>query len=308
MVLEPEYEEVKLEDLVCMENPYDVLQEVQRICFLIDQDFPFKPFKRVFKDIVRVFRGKYPGYQRCNTFYHDLKHTTDCLLAMARLVHGASLRQWQFTQRNVALALVAALMHDTGYIQTSEDNSGTGAKYTLSHVSRSVVFMNGYFRRNGFPEEDAVICGNLLRCTGLDVRIDQIPFATKEHEIIGKMLGTADLIGQMADRSYLERLPFLYNEFREGKVPGFASEPDLLRKTEGFWKFTQERLDNELDGASRFVRFHLKARWGIDRDLYREAIERNVAYLKYLMTFHEQDYRSYLRRGGLMRVLDERGS
>jgi transcriptional antiterminator NusG len=38
------------------------------------------------------FRGSIHGYQGCNTWYHNFKHTTDCLLTMARLMHGASLK------------------------------------------------------------------------------------------------------------------------------------------------------------------------------------------------------------------------
>ena len=101
--------------------------------------------------MVKLFRGNYPGYQKCNTWYHDLKHTTDCLLAMARLLHGASLNGLPLPDRDVVLGLTAALFHDTGYIQAEDDLEGTGAKYTLVHVERSVAFMEKYFARPAFP-------------------------------------------------------------------------------------------------------------------------------------------------------------
>ena len=93
-----------------------------------------------------------------------------------------------------------------------------------------------------FPSEDLQICSNLLRCTGLDVKIAEIKFQTREHEILGKILGTADLIGQMANEHYLEKLPFLYNEFKEGGVQCYKDEFDLLKKTPAFWEMVKERF------------------------------------------------------------------
>jgi hypothetical protein len=120
------------------------------------------------------------------------------------------------------------------------------------------------------------------------------------------MLGTADLLGQMADRTYLERLPFLYWEFQEANVSGFESELDLLKKTPAFWEFTRQRLVTELGNVARYLKGHFRVRWGVDRDLYREAIERNINHLEFILAHHEADYRRYLRRGSYMEILEKR--
>ena len=60
-------------------------------------------------------------------------------------------------------------MHDTGYIQTLDDNFGTGAKYTLQHVSRSILFMKKYFAQNDYSKEDFKFCKNCLLCTGYPI-------------------------------------------------------------------------------------------------------------------------------------------
>jgi hypothetical protein len=117
------------------------------------------------------------------------------------------------------------------------------------------------------------------------------------------MLGTADLLGQMADRSYLERLPFLYREFQEGRVPGFESELDLLKKTPAFWEFTQSRLAVDLRNMDRYMRDHFRVWWGLDQDLNRDTIEENIAYLKFVLENHGSEYHKYLRRVGLMEIL-----
>ena len=51
---------------------------------------------------------------------------------------------------------------------------------------------------------------NLIACTGLRVVIDNIKFQSKTEKLLGCMLGTADYLGQMSDRTYLEKLLFLY--------------------------------------------------------------------------------------------------
>jgi len=299
------FEAIKLEDLVTMDNPCAVLDEVKRIVLLMFPDFDFGPFHNVFRDVLRLFRGEFPGYRKCDIQYHDLKHTTDCLLAMVRLIHGAFISGIKISDKDASLGLIASLLHDTGYIQENGDSTGTGAKYTLVHVKRSIRFAECYFSSDGYAREDFLNCRNYLECTGLDVRIGELQFDIPERELLGKMLGAADLLGQMANRTYLEKLPFLFREFEEGCVPGFECEFDLISKTPDFWEFSKKRMLTELGNVDAFMRPHFRVRWGVDRDLYREAIENNINYLKSVMKNHQGDYRKHLRRGGLMDLLEE---
>ena len=290
-----------------MDDPQAVFEEVRRIVAATNAQPDFTVLSKVFADVVKLFRGEYPGYQKCNTWYHDLKHTTDCLLAMARLIHGASLNGLPLPDRDVVLGLTAALFHDTGYIQSDDDLEGTGAKYTLVHVERSVAFMEKYFGQAGFSSRDLDYCRCCVHCTGLEMRIEAIWFESAYHRQVGCMLGTADLLGQMADHTYLERLPFLYREFKEAQVPGFESELDLLRKTPAFWDFTQFRMVSELGNVNRFMLDHFRAWWGLNRDLNRETIEGNIAYLKFVLENHESEYHKYLRQESLIEILCNNG-
>jgi hypothetical protein len=294
---------VKLEDLINMDKPLHVLREVERIVAMIFPNFDPTPIRVVFDHILALFRGEYPGYRRCNIFYHDLKHTTDCFVAMTRLMHGACLEGVRLSEHQVWLGLISSLMHDTGYLQSVDDDSGTGAKYTLTHVQRSIDFMERYFKENGLIRGDFLLCRSCLECTDFDTDLTEIDFESYEHEMLAKMLGTADLLGQMADRTYLARLPFLYLEFTEGGVPGFRNELDLLSKTPDFWEYAKLRFTRDLSNVDRFMRYHFALRWELDRDLYREAIEMNISYVKHLVEKHPNNYRKHLRRGGLMKIL-----
>jgi hypothetical protein len=286
-------------------RPRHVFSEVKKIVLLIAPHFDFSRIKTVYRDIVRLFNGTFPGYRKCNTGYHDLPHTEDCLLQVARLIHGARINGISFSELGINLGIIAALMHDSGYIQSEEEKSGTGAKYTLLHIERSIDFMQRYFASQDYPEDDFHFCEACLHCTGLNVRIDNIRFQSLENEIMGKILGTADLIGQMANLNYLEKLPALYKEFKEGRVPGYRDEFELVKKTPDFWEFTKGRLADDLGDMRRFLLDHFRVRWDINRDLVSEAVEIYIFYLKYIIENHPNDYRRYLRRDKMLRILGE---
>ena len=290
---------------VNMNDPLSVLSEVKTTVLMIFPTFDFGTVDLAFGDFILLFSGNYPGYQKCNTRYHDLKHTTDTFMALARLIHGATTTGVNITRKGISLALISALMHDTGYIQTTDDQTGTGAKYTLSHVDLSIDFMSGYFNDKGYSREDFIFCRNIVRCTGLDGGLEGVHFSNPENELLGKMLGTADLKGQMADRVYLEKLIYLYHEFREGGVPGYESELDLLKKTPDFHRVTLKRFEEELGGVWRYMRHHFKSRWGFDEDPYKTTIENHIAYLKHTLQYHSDNYRDHLRRGILIPDVDE---
>jgi len=294
---------IKFADLVAMEQPYDVLREVLAIFSSMYPDERPSRFEMVFEDTLALFGGTYPGYQPCKTPFHDLRHTTDVFLATARILHGAFCDKVAVAPERFILGLVGALMHDTGYIQSNGDRGGTGARYTLDHVRRSIDFMEGYFKLKGFSSDDWHLCRDCVLCTDLEVDIDEIAFVDPGHGFLGRALGAADLLGQMADRTYLEKLPCLYEEFLEGGVTGYTSDLDLVMKTAAFYETTKKRLSCQLAGVHGHLRSHFRIRFGIDRDLYGEAIDNQIGYMKRVLERHRAAYREHFHRRRPLRVL-----
>jgi hypothetical protein len=140
---------------------------------------------------------------------------------------------------------------------------------------------------------------DILSCTGVQTMVEDVSFKSENVALLGKMLGTADLLGQMADRLYLEKLILLYNEFKEGGVPGFNSEIDLFRKTVSFYKWTKNRFENEFDNVTRFMIPHFKDRWSIDSNVYEESINNNINYLKFVLKSSQKDIYHSLRRNAI---------
>jgi hypothetical protein len=268
---------------------------------MISPDFPVARVTSAFEVTVQIYGGTYPGYQACNTRYHNLRHTTDDFLAMSRLIHGATLDGEKFEKSLISVALVAALFHDVGYVQRDDDHEGTGAKYTVGHVERSMDFLEQYCRERGFSEGEIAGGRNMILCTDLGADVAGIPFASRDVEMLGKMLGTADILAQMADRTYLEKLLFLYHEFREGKVGDYADEEDLLRKSVAFFDFALNRLRQTLGGVDRFMTSHFASRWGLQANLYNEAIERHRKYLTEALEKPDFSPEVYLKRDGIVK-------
>lgn len=277
-------------------KPKLVLKEVHRTLAGVVGDDDLRRLDQVFSDVQGLFAGRYPGYSKCNTRYHDLEHTTDTLLAMARLIHGAVEAGRAIDRHKILVGLVGTLLHDTGYILTVDDRVGTGAKYTAGHIFRSIGFARAYLPSRGYSRGDYMICRNALLCTGIENRIAKIPFRTQDEALIGQMLGTSDLLGQMASGRYLEKLPHLYRELVEGEILKHVSERDFLEDTMAFHHATRERLAGDLGGVSTYTRDHFRARCGIDRDLYGDAIEENIAYLGWVLREHPTDYPRFLKR------------
>ncbi len=289
-----------LRSLVDTEDIAAVWREVETLLRRMSPRLDLAPARTAFRDMRRLFAGRYPGWRACNTEYHDEGHTADTLLAMMRLVHGASTSGVRFTDDELTVAALSAMYHDSGYIQAEGDTEGTGAKYTACHVERSAEFLSRYLREKGFPPEYPAQSEAVLLCTGLHVDISRLRFGQGNFKLLGQMLGAGDLLGQMASRTYLEKLLFLYREFQEGKVAGFTDEFDLLQKTFAFYGNTHRRLAGELGGVDRYMQPHFKARWDMDKDLYAQTIAQNLDHLRRIIDQGPEKYRDLLRRDGLM--------
>lgn len=289
--------------LVNMSSPPAVFAEISHISALMHGKIDMERLASVFNITCDLYNGQYPGYRKCNTLYHDLRHTTDVFLALARLLHGAQLDGITFSSMETTMALIATLMHDTGYIQESSDVEGTGGKYTLTHVARSIAFLKELLPGEGFSDEEISLCEYVVRGTAISEDPNRSAHQENSSVMLCKMIGTADLLGQLADRIYLEKLLFLYREFREAKLDGFSSELELLNSTIDFYSLMEKRLADDLSNVRNCMRSHFRVRWQIDRDLYQEAIEHNIEFLKSLLNQHGEDYRRELKREGIVQKL-----
>ena len=247
--------------------------------------------ERAFDDVHALFEGRYPGYLPCDTLYHDVRHTLDMTLAMARLVDGHDRARpgvERLGPRRAILGVVIALLHDSGYMRRiSEASVENGAVFTKVHVSRSADFLLRYLPTIGFGPE-AELASRLVHFTGYEMDLDDIKVADPRDRLLGCMVGTADLIGQMSDRMYLEKCrEFLYQEFVLGSVARekladgreivrYASPEDLIFKTPGFYEYVaRERINRKLGATDQYAEAHFDG-----PSLYQTEIDANMSYLR----------------------------
>src|ERR1035441_8290184 len=167
--------------------PTQVEAEVQKAYLAMFPQGDREYIPKIFQWAVAWFEGKYLDYQPIDAHYHDLEHTLQGVLCMARLLRSrqAQGQQPRLTQRLFELGMLAILMHDTGYLKRRADTEGTGAKYTLTHVDRSIEFAGELMISRDFPAEDILAVQNMIRCTGVNVKLEAIRFQNDLERIVG---------------------------------------------------------------------------------------------------------------------------
>lgn len=267
----------------------NILKDIKTICEIHYSDNDITLIERVLDDIIDLFQGNRPGYQACDTGYHNLTHTFQTIPPFVGMIDG-----WnkgggtpKISKKYFTFGTIGVLLHDTGYIKEEGDNIGTGAKYTFIHMERSVDFARKYLKEIGLPAASIPSVLNIIRCTGVTLDIN-IRFLNDEERIIGYALGTADLLGQMSTDDYIDKLPILYNEFveayhfkrlntskdHEPMVPENADA--LIKSTPKFYEDVALTRFKLMGSMHEYLRYHFNSA----ENPYISGIERNIAIIK----------------------------
>jgi hypothetical protein len=301
-----EEKDVQLSQLVDTSDPEKVIEEVLRIFYYHYSEDSALRVRLAFSQVRSLFAGEFPGYRECLAEYHDFNHTMSVLLASARLLDGYNIERVFLPEEMAIQLLLAALLHDTGYIQEDWDTEGTGAKYSRQHEQRSIEFLErhaGVFEIEE-PEIEPIV--RLIQSTDLKTDFARIAFPSEEEQDAGAILGSADILGQMSDRAYLEKLLFLYHEFREAGIPGYETEFDILKKTRDFYEAVKGRLRDTYLHVFELANHHFRERYQVNRNLYIVAVDRQMAYLDRIIGDQSTNFRHKLKRGDQARLHERR--
>lgn len=280
---------------VQVSSPPAVLEAVRTLFGGTWPDIALGPIEAAFAHFTRLFAGEVPGYHGVDTLYHDRQHSLDITLALARLLVGYERQQDDPPQRlgaaRATAGLITGLFHDVGYLRRHDEQSSNGAEFTRVHVARGARFLEEYLPQLGLGEW-VPMASRIIHFTGYEVPFGRIAECVPDPRdiTVGHLLGTADMIAQMADRCYLEKCrDRLYAEFVLGGVAlpfaggnpqvKYASGLDLLRQTP---EFVQEVRSKRLDGDFRGAYRYLEVLYG-GRNPYLEAIDRNLDYLRQIL-------------------------
>jgi len=198
-----------------------VLNQARRLFADIDQ-IQIQSLEQAMETALETLLG-------CDCPYHDINHTILVTEVGLNILQGRQIALGDLTSHAWLQAVVALLFHDVGYIRrllpedtlhqsiiTEEGTRitpppGAGDAYmTPFHVTRGAMFVRFRFRN------DACIDTQMV-ADHIEMTRFPVPEAP-EYQVTDSLSGlvrAADLIGQMADPEYRQKLSRLFAEFNE---------------------------------------------------------------------------------------------
>ena len=275
------------------------LDEILYLAKITAPQFNTELLREVHKDLTAYFTGAHPDFQENTMPYHNLRHSMLVVLASARLFHGLHCNHVRISADTLFKGLLAAYFHDSGMLLLESDSASSGTEYLNGHERRSIIFLTRYANQKNFDSKIITDCATIIDYTNLESDPALFDFHTHEIQIAGQVVGSADILAQMADRYYLECLPLLFKEQKAGGISKHASALDLMDHTANFYhNIVLRRLITTFSNTSNALRAHFRERHTINRNLYIDNIDKNIVYLRKIITKCKniEDLQQYLKR------------
>jgi len=190
-----------------------------------------------------------------NALYHNVEHTILVTLVGQEILRGKHIRYGSVSCEDWLHVIISLLFHDIGYVKgvclQDKPNErlydkgidaeliflppgSTDASFTPYHVDRGKVFFEEFFSDHYLIDIEVV--KQNIEMTRFPVPDDD------EHQDTVNYPGlvrAADLIGQLSDPRYLEKMPALFYEFEEtgaNKNLGYSNPDDLRAGYPNFFR------------------------------------------------------------------------
>lgn len=190
-----------------------------------------------------------------NALYHNIEHTVFVTLVGQQILRGKHIRDGGVSGEDWLHFMISLVCHDMGYVKgvcradriplrlyaTGKDDmtvtlpvGSTDASLTPYHVDRGKLFIEERF--GGHKLIDANVIKNNIELTRFPVPLDSDHQDTVNYP---GLVRAADLIGQLSDPRYLQKIPALFYEFEEtgvNKELGYRNPEDLrLNYPKFYW-------------------------------------------------------------------------
>ena len=204
-----------------------------------------------------------------DAMYHDVEHTCLVTLCGQEIFCGKKVKEGDLNAKDWLHFTISLLFHDIGYVKNilpnddgnyqiinevgdkvSLESGQTDASLTPYHVERGKMYIN----QRSWPEYvDKKILMDLISFTQFPQPERGEPDGEEEEKFyaLANLVGSADLIGQLADPMYDEKIPRLFYEFKESGTSdkmGYKSSQDLRVGFPGFFtNFVRPNIQDALD-------------------------------------------------------------
>ena len=204
-----------------------------------------------------------------DAMYHDVEHTCLVTLCGQEIFCGKKVKDGNLNSKDWLHFTISLLFHDIGYVKNilpnddgnyqiineagdkvSLESGQTDASLTPYHVERGKMYIN----HRSWPEYvDKKILMDLISFTQFPQPERGEPEGEDEEKFfaLANLVGSADLIGQLADPMYDEKIPRLFYEFKESGTSdkmGYKSSQDLRVGFPSFFiNFVRPNIQDALD-------------------------------------------------------------
>lgn len=189
-----------------------------------------------------------------DALYHNVEHTILVSLVGQEILRGKHILEGNVSRQDWLTSIVSWLCHDIGYIKgicrndqpdqglyviglddmmISLPQGATDASLTSYHVDRGKRFVDEYF--SDHPSIDCAIVKRNIELTRFPVPADNAHQDTINYPGLTR---AADLIGQLSDPRYLQKIPALFGEFEESganKILGYHNPGELRQNYPNFF-------------------------------------------------------------------------
>ncbi len=189
-----------------------------------------------------------------DALYHNVEHTVLVTLVGQEILRGKFIREGNVSSKDWLHFIISLLCHDIGYLKgacrqdiaekrlyaTGLDDTmielpfgSTDASLTPFHVDRGKLFIEERFANHKLI--DAQILKRNIELTRFPVPRDKDHSDTVNYP---GLVRAADLIGQLSDPRYLQKISALFYEFEEtgaNKTFGYRTPGDLRKNYPSFY-------------------------------------------------------------------------
>lgn len=205
--------------------------------------------------INRVAQTVMVAIARSDAPYHDLEHTVLVSLVGQEMLRGKHLQEGSVSPSDWLHVIISLICHDIGYIKgackqdrtltrhyatginsemVSLPQDATDASLTPYHVDRGKQFIAENFANHRQIDIEAI---------QYNIELTRFPIPNDvEHSETSNYAGlarAADLIGQLGDPCYLQKIPALFREFAEtgaNQKFGYRHHRDLRASYPNFFR------------------------------------------------------------------------
>ncbi len=204
-----------------------------------------------------------------DAMYHDVEHTCLVTLCGQEIFCGKKVKEGNLNSDDWLHFTISLLFHDIGYVKNilpndernyqvinelgekiPIDSGQTDASLTPYHVERGKMYIN----QRIWPEYvNKKTVMDLISFTQFPQPDRGVPEGEAEKKLfsLANLVGSADLIGQLADPMYDEKIPRLFYEFKESGTSdkmGYKSSQDLRAGFPSFFiNFVRPNIQDALD-------------------------------------------------------------